>query len=133
MVRFGREAGDGAIYAIDPFTGEKAWSNRMHHVSDSGLLTTASDLLFSGNREGHFFALDAKTGKLLWRRLLGGQVAASPITYLVDGTQHVSIASGSSLFTFALHKIEVLTATSNSRRNLESMLFALVLFLRLNR
>ena len=31
----------------------------MNDVSDSGLLTTAAGLLFSGNREGHFLALDA--------------------------------------------------------------------------
>jgi outer membrane protein assembly factor BamB len=92
------------VRAIDPFTGKRVWEYRMADVSDSGLLTTASDLLFSGNREGHFFALDAKTGKLLWTRYLGGQVASSPITYLVDGKQYVSIASGHSLFTFGLRE-----------------------------
>ena len=47
-------------------------------------------------------ALDAATGKMLWKRYLGGQVVASPITYMADGRQYVSIASGQSLFTFAL-------------------------------
>jgi outer membrane protein assembly factor BamB len=74
----------------------------MSDVSDSGLLTTATDLLFSGNREGHFFALDARDGKLLWTRYLGGQVANSPITWAVDGKQYVSVASGHGVFTFGL-------------------------------
>ncbi len=102
FLKWGPEAGYGAVRAIDPLTGEKVWDYRMRDVSDSGLLTTASDLLFSGNREGHFFALDARTGKVLWKRTLGGQVAASPITYQVDGRQYVSIASGPGLFTFGL-------------------------------
>ena len=74
----------------------------MNDVSDSGLLTTASGLLFSGNREGHFLVLNAKDGKLLWNRYLGGQVASSPVTWSVDGHQYVSIASGHAVFTFGL-------------------------------
>ena len=66
------------------------------------MLTTASDLLFTGNREGHFSAFNAKTGDLLWRKYLGGQIAASPMTYSVDGKQYVSIAAGHALFTFGL-------------------------------
>jgi len=76
----------------------------MTDVSDGGILTTASDVLFSGNREGYLFALDAKSGKLLWKRQLGGQVAASPITYTVADRQYISIASGHSLFTFGLRE-----------------------------
>ena len=34
----------------------------MTDVTDAGILTTASDLLFSGGREGYFFALDARNG-----------------------------------------------------------------------
>lgn len=99
---WGPEAGYGAVRAIDPATGRRVWEHRMSDVSDSGLLTTASDLLFSGNREGHFFVLDARDGKPLWTRYLGGQVAASPITWAVDGKQFVTIASGRGLFTFGL-------------------------------
>lgn len=98
----GPEAGYGTIRALDPATGRRVWEYKMNDVSDSGLLTTASGLLFSGNREGHFFALDAKDGRLLWDRYLGGQVASSPITWLVDGQQFVSMASGHAVFTFGL-------------------------------
>ena len=99
---WGPEAGYGAVRALDPATGKRVWEYKMTDVSDSGLLTTATDLLFSGNREGHFFALDARDGKLLWTRYLGGQVANSPITWAVDGKQYVSVASGHGVFTFGL-------------------------------
>jgi alcohol dehydrogenase (cytochrome c) len=101
---WGPEAGYGAVRALDPATGKRVWDYKMADVSDSGLLTTATDLLFSGNREGHFFALDARNGKLLWTRYLGGQVANSPITWAVDGRQYVSVAAGHSLFTFGLRE-----------------------------
>lgn len=96
------DTGYGAVRALDPATGKRVWEYRMHDVSDSGLLTTVTNLLFSGDREGHFFVLDARDGKLLWRRYLGGQVASSPITWSVDGRQYVSIAAGRGLFTFGL-------------------------------
>jgi len=102
IYRNGPESGYAVVRALDPRTGEKVWDFNMIGMSESGLLTTGGDLLFSGNREGYFFALDARSGQLLWKRYLGGQVIASPITYLVDGKQYVSIASGHSLFTFGL-------------------------------
>ncbi len=97
------EAASGAVLAIDPQTGMKKWTFDMYDVNTSGILTTAADLLFSGGREGYFHALDARTGKLLWKVNLGGEIIAGPITYQVDGKQYVSIAGGNSLFVFALH------------------------------
>jgi len=94
--------GHGEVQAIDPATGEKKWVFKMDDVSDSGILTTASNLLFTGNREGYFHVLDAGTGKLLWRATTGGQMAASPITYEVDGKQYVAMGSGHALFVFGL-------------------------------
>jgi outer membrane protein assembly factor BamB len=67
-------------------------------------MPTASDLLFTGGREGYFYALDARTGAELWRTSLGGQITMGPITYAVDGRQHVSAISGNSLVTFALRE-----------------------------
>jgi alcohol dehydrogenase (cytochrome c) len=95
-------AGHGAIIAIDPNTGDKKWKFAMTDVTDSGILTTATDLLFAGGREGYFHALDARTGAVLWKTSLGGQVASGPMTFQVDGKQYVTVAAGHSLFTFAL-------------------------------
>ena len=97
-------AGHGEVIALDPRTGAKKWKFAMTDVTDSGILTTATDLLFAGGREGYFHALDARTGALLWKANLGGQVASGPMTYQVDGKQYVAVAAGHSLFAFALRE-----------------------------
>jgi alcohol dehydrogenase (cytochrome c) len=98
------EEGTGAIQAIDPKTGEKKWEYALSDVVDAGVLTTASDVLFSGSREGYAFALDARTGALLWKANVGGSVSNGPITYAVGGRQYVAMAAGSSLFVYALRQ-----------------------------
>jgi alcohol dehydrogenase (cytochrome c) len=96
------EVGSGATIAIDPSTGRARWKFEQFDVNDSGVLTTASDLLFTGGREGYFYALDARTGELLWKASLGGQIVMAPVTYMVEGKQYVSVISGHTLVTFAL-------------------------------
>ena len=91
-----------AVRALDPTTGERRWQYVVQAKSTSGLLSTAGNLLFGGTRHGNFFALDANTGKELWRLDLGGWVHAAPISFAVNGKQYVSIAAGSALFTFGL-------------------------------
>ena len=95
-------AGHGAVIALDALTGEPTWKFDMTDVTASGILTTASDLLFTGSREGYFQALDARTGELLWKASLGGQILNGPITYEVAGKQYVATISGHSLVAFAL-------------------------------
>ena len=95
-------AGHGAVIALDALTGEPTWKFDMTDVTSSGILTTASDLLFTGSREGYFQALDARTGQLLWKASLGGQIVNGPITYEVAGNQYVATISGHSLVAFAL-------------------------------
>lgn len=96
------ELGTGAVLALDPATGKERWRFEMHDVTDSGVLTTASDLLFTGGREGYFHALDARSGRLLWKASLGGPISSGPVTYQVDGTQYVGIAAGNGYFVFGL-------------------------------
>ena len=91
----------GSVKALDPQTGKPRWTYDLHDVNTSGILTTASDLLFAGSREGYFHALDARTGALLWKINLGGEVVAGPITYQVEGKQYVAIAAGNGLFVFS--------------------------------
>jgi len=94
--------GYGAVRAIDPKSGALKWEFKMSDVTDSGILTTASNLLFTGGREGYFFGLDARNGALLWKATVGGNVAAGPMTYAVNGRQYVAVPAGSALFSFAL-------------------------------
>jgi alcohol dehydrogenase (cytochrome c) len=98
------DEGYGVVRAIDPLTGQRRWEFKMNDVTDAGVLSTASDLVFSGGREGYFFALDARSGALLWKATLGGVVASGPMTYSVDGRQYIAVAAGHSLFAFALKK-----------------------------
>ena len=92
----------GVIRAYDPHTLDPKWEHRMADITWAGVLSTAGDVVFGGGREGYFLALDARTGELLWRQSLGGQINAAPMTYAVDGRQFVAIAAGSALFSFAL-------------------------------
>jgi alcohol dehydrogenase (cytochrome c) len=96
--------GFGIVRAFDPKTGDKKWEYKMTDITWAGVLSTASDLVFSGGREGYFYALDAKNGNLLWRQNLGGQVNSGPMTYMVNGRQYVAVNAGSGLFVYALRQ-----------------------------
>ena len=98
------EDGYGAIRAFDPLTGERKWEYKLNDVTDSGILTTASDLLFVGGREGYFMAMDARNGELLWKAVVGGQVSSGPISYSVNGKQYVAVSAGNSLFVYGLRQ-----------------------------
>ena len=90
--------------ALDIRTGKTKWKFDMTDVTDSGILTTATDLLFTGGREGYFHALDARTGALLWKASVGGPVSAAPITYQIDGKQYMAIATSHALFVYRLRE-----------------------------
>ena len=83
----------GKLIAWDPVLNKEVWHKAEKTGWNSGVLTT-SDLVFQGNAEGDFNALDARTGKVLWTKNLGTGIVAPPITYLVDGVQYVTIAVG---------------------------------------
>jgi alcohol dehydrogenase (cytochrome c) len=66
-------------------------------------MTTASGLVFTGDLEGNFIALDSASGKELWHYQTGASIwGAAAMTYVLDGRQQVLIPSGSVLFSFAL-------------------------------
>ena len=96
--------GNGAVVAIDPKTGQAKWKFQMYDVTDAGILTTGGDVLFTGGREGYFYALDARTGAVLWKTYLGGAIMSAPVTYSVDGKQYVIVNSGNVMATFALRE-----------------------------
>jgi alcohol dehydrogenase (cytochrome c) len=93
----------GALRAIDPLTGDRKWEFRYPTTSSSGVLTTASGLVFAGDGDGNVMAFESKTGKNLWHYQLGvGVRSQGGITYMVDGRQYYLVPSGSTLTAFAL-------------------------------
>ena len=68
----------------------------------NGVIATAGGVLFASIRDGNLVALDAKTGTLLWHFQTGGNNAASPVSYAIDGRQYVALAAGTTIFSFAL-------------------------------
>jgi alcohol dehydrogenase (cytochrome c) len=90
------------IRALEPRTGDTRWEFPLQPKTQSGLLSTASDLVFGGSVDGYFYALDAVNGAELWRINVGGNVKAAPISYMVGTVQYVTIAAGNSILTFGL-------------------------------
>jgi alcohol dehydrogenase (cytochrome c) len=66
------------------------------------MLTTAGGLVFTGDAHGFLMALDARTGKPLWKFQTGGPIVSGPISYRFQGKQFVAVAAGSSLISFAV-------------------------------
>ena len=67
-----------------------------------GLLATAGGLLFAGDGMGSLVAHDAKTGKPLWNTRIGN-VTNAPQTFLLDGHQYLTVATGDTLWAFVLN------------------------------
>jgi alcohol dehydrogenase (cytochrome c) len=97
-----QERDASAVRAVDPTTGKIRWEFKHSSGAWAGVLSTAGGLVFSGDGQGNFIALDAATGKDLWHIPLGAPIVTAAISYAVDGRQFISIVSGDALFTFAL-------------------------------
>jgi alcohol dehydrogenase (cytochrome c) len=94
------------VIALDAATGARKWeyvapSDPPSGNPRSGLLSTEGGLVF-GASGGDLFALDADTGRELWRRPLGGATKSPPISFELDGRQVVLVAAGRALFEFGL-------------------------------
>jgi alcohol dehydrogenase (cytochrome c) len=94
----------GALRALDWQTGEMRWEFRVRTPPWCGVLSTAGGLVFSGSMEGDFFALDALTGKLLWRLQAGGAIWSNPISYMNEGKQYIVVSAGSSVIVFGVDR-----------------------------
>jgi alcohol dehydrogenase (cytochrome c) len=92
----------GALKALDPLTGKQVWSFDYFSNPNGGVLSTDGGLVFGGDSDGNFIALDAATGRDLWHVQLGAAVYSTAISYELDGRQYVVIPVGSGVFAFAL-------------------------------
>ena len=84
----------GGVKAWDPIKQTTVWFNKDELPFSGGMLSTAGGVVFHGDIKGWFKALDAKTGKTLWKFNAGSGISAAPMTYVLDGKQYVAVVSG---------------------------------------
>ena len=85
---------EGFVIAWDPVARKQVWRAQNPSYWSASLLSTATDLLFSGGADGKFRAMDARTGKLLWSAESQTGIMAPPISYELDGEQYIAVAAG---------------------------------------
>jgi alcohol dehydrogenase (cytochrome c) len=90
------------LQAIDYRTGKIRWSHELGSGEDvAGLLSTAGKLLFTADTFGNLLTLDPTDGRTLWHVNVG-RMAASPMTYELDGRQYLLFAIQDILYAFTL-------------------------------
>ena len=83
----------GSVWAISAETGETRWT-REQRAGAMSLVATGGGIVFGGDANGRFRALDDETGEVLWEINLGSPVSGFPVTYAVDGRQYVVAGTG---------------------------------------
>ncbi len=92
----------GALKALDPLSGAIKWEFPYFSNPNGGALSTAGGIVFGGDSDGNFLALDAKNGKDLWHVQLGAAIYSTAICFEMDGKQYVAIPVGAVLYAFAM-------------------------------
>jgi alcohol dehydrogenase (cytochrome c) len=104
------EHDEASVRAVDPKTGTIRWDFREYSGAWAGVFSTAGNLVFCGDGQGNFIALDAETGRDLWHVPLGAPIRSAAISYSVNGRQFITIPAGGAIFTFALSDAAATTA-----------------------
>ena len=89
-----REKSRGWLTAFDASTGKERWKYASPTPLVAGVTATSGGVLFTGDLNNDFLALDAKTGDVLYRFNTGGSIGGGVISYALDGKQYVAATSG---------------------------------------
>ena len=96
------------MLAIDYKTGKVAWKHKFPSGNFGnaypGVLSTAGKLVFTGDPAGNFLAFDPLSDRILWNFRVGAMVSNGPSTYTLNGSQHLIVAAGDTLFSFKILK-----------------------------
>src|SRR4051812_37203337 len=88
------ETNMGNFIAWDGKTGKIVWSNKEQFSAWGGALATAGNVVFYGTLEGYLKAVDAKTGKELYKFKTPSGIIGNVMTYEHGGKQYVAVLSG---------------------------------------
>lgn len=84
----------GELLALDLPGGTVKWRYRQRAPLNSAVLVTAGELVFVGDWNRYWYALDAESGEPLWQTRLTTSAQGFPISYAVDGRQYLALPVG---------------------------------------
>ena len=83
----------GSVHAVSVETGRSPWV-RQQRAATTSLVAIGGGLVFGGDVNGRFRAMDQETGEVLWEINLGSPVTGFPISFEVAGKQYIAASVG---------------------------------------
>lgn len=83
----------GKIGAYNVDTMEEVWNHQQRASFHTGTMSTAGDLVFAGDLDRRFKALDVKTGEVVWETRLGTSVQGHPVAFAIDGKEYIAVTT----------------------------------------
>lgn len=96
------------LKAIDPLTGNAVWTHAYPNLNNApttvgaSILTTAANLLITGDDQKDLIIYSADKGVILWHQELTANQSDGPITYTLDGRQWILVGAGDTLYAYRL-------------------------------
>jgi acido-empty-quinoprotein group A len=96
------------LKALDPATGNPVWTHEYPNLNNApgtvgpSILTTASNLLITGDDQKNLIVYSADKGKILWHKELPANESSGIVSYMLDGKQWVIAGAGDTLYGFTL-------------------------------
>ena len=89
----GTDGNLGKVGAYNIDTMEEIWSHQQRASLHTGTISTGGDLVFVGDLDRRFKALDINNGDVIWETRLGTSVQGHPVSFAIDGKQYIAVTT----------------------------------------